>query len=159
MWKDFNLKWDWRIENRKSHTCTFRRMTKWFTINAPINTRQRLISWPIDICQESLPILKSMNLLFGRSLDISFFVFLDHKYSLTYTLNRVACNLVQHAFCELKFLCFSQINSTSGDTSLPQFISLLRLMWGSPVAMGNFEMKQVYACEWTAVCVYWDSEN
>lgn len=46
-----------------------------------IYRRSRLISLPMNICQESLPTLKPMNLLLGDRLDFLLFSLLAHEYS------------------------------------------------------------------------------
>lgn len=53
----------------------------------PDYRRQRLISWPINTCQKSFPVLKSVNSLLGLRLDTLRFAFLAHGYNPPQTLN------------------------------------------------------------------------
>ena len=61
----------------------------------------------MNIQQECLPILKSMNLLLELWLDLPLFALVACKYSPPKVLNREACVLLQHAFPELQFPCYS----------------------------------------------------
>ena len=51
----------------------------------------------------------------------------SRKCSPAQTLNGLTCSLLQHAFLRLQFLCYSWMNSISGNLSLPLFTSLFRL--------------------------------
>ena len=82
----------------------------------------------MNIHKESFPHSQSMNVLIGLwgtspSLD-SF----HKKYSPCQTLSRLPCSLLWFAFSELQFLCYSQINSIDGNSSLHQFTSLFRML-------------------------------
>ena len=65
--------------------------------------------------------LSPVNALSGLRLNIPLLGALAH------TCSPLACNLGQHAFLEAQFLCYCQINSTSGHFSLPWFTSVFRL--------------------------------
>lgn len=66
--------------------------------------RSSLISQSMNIHQESLPILKSMNLLLALWLYCPLSVLLAHMHSLPQTPKRLACKLLQHVFPKLQFL-------------------------------------------------------
>ena len=59
-----------------------------------IYRRQKLIPQTMNIHQESLPILKPMNLLLGFWLDSPLFALFDHKNSSSQTINRFAHSLL-----------------------------------------------------------------
>ena len=87
----------------------------------------RLISWLLNTHQESFPILKPMNLLFGLWLGFPLFALRAYKSSPLLTLTGLAYSWCQHAFPELQSLCYSRINSIFGNLNLSQFNSLFRL--------------------------------
>lgn len=89
--------------------------------------RPKLIAWPMNIYQASLPIFRSMDLLLGLWLDSPVFALLAINTAHPQTLSAVACRWLHFAFPELKLLCCSQIPFISSTLSLPQFTSLCRL--------------------------------
>lgn len=124
LWKKFNLNWNQSGWDGKSDTFTLRKkkLRNWGLISHKclIYRRQKLISWLMNIHQESPPTLKPMNLLLGLCLDPPHFAFLAHnKYSPPQAFNRLACSLLQHAFLILQFFCYFWIKSVSGNLSLP----------------------------------------
>ena len=60
-----------------------------------IYEKRKLIPQSMDICQESLPNLKSTNVLLGLWLDFTLFAFLAHKNRPPQTLNGFTCVLPQ----------------------------------------------------------------
>lgn len=121
--KDFNLKWNRRKE--ESHTCTLRKskLGDWETDpqKCLIYRGSKLISTPASICQGSLPTLEPMSSLCGPW--VSPFVLLAYKSSPPFTLTGLSYSSLQFACPQLQFLCYSQVNSNSGNLSLPQFTS------------------------------------
>lgn len=118
----------WRLSHMcfQEHMCNLR-TERIISIKCLISIRLRLIFWPVNTCQESLHILKSMNTVLTLWLDCPFFALLVHRYSLPQTLNGFAYSLLQHALTKLQFLCYFWMNSISGNVALPQFITLFGL--------------------------------
>ena len=84
--------------------------------------RPRLISWPMNVCQESFWILQPVDLLLQVWLGFP----LLHSLPLNIDWpNRLICSLVHFVCPELQFLCYSQINSISGHLNLLQFTSFI----------------------------------
>lgn len=112
-----------------------------------IYRRSRLASWPMNICQESCPILKPMNLLLGLQLDFPIFVLLTHKYSHPKPSMNLPVACYRMHLLELHFLSYFQVNSISGNLSFPQFISLFRL---TAAASGDLEGYELwFARKWS----------
>lgn len=87
----------------------------------------RLISWLLNTHQESFPILKPMNLLFGLWLGFPLFALHAYKSNPLLTLTGLAYSWCQHVFPEFQSLCYYWINSIFGNLNLSQFNSLFRL--------------------------------
>lgn len=65
--------------------------------------RLKTTSWPMNICQQSLPILKPMNILLGLWLGCPFFALLDCVY-------RQTAPNPQRTLLQLATACISQIS-------------------------------------------------
>lgn len=119
------------MKPRFTHACTLERMEledwDWFPLNAWCIKVWRFTSWPMNMCQESVPILNPMNSLFGLWMDFPHFVLLAYKSSLPQTLTGLTCSWLKHAFPKLQSQDYSQINSNSGHLNLPLCTSLFRL--------------------------------
>ena len=106
-WKNFHLKWNQRPWNGESHACTLRRMElrteRLIAHKRLIYWRLRIISWVMNICWKSLPILKPMNLLLGLWLDFLLFALLAHNKNPPQTPNWLVWSLSQHVFPKLLF--------------------------------------------------------
>ena len=76
-----------------------------------IYSRWKLVSWSMNIHQESSSILKPMNLLLGLWLDFLGLVLLALNYRSPQTLNRFTIACSQPVLFKLQFLCYSWINS------------------------------------------------
>ena len=86
------------IGSGESHACALQKnrteeMRDWLPINVWL-TKNRIISRPMNICQESLAILKPMNLLLELWLGAPLFVLLAHKWSSPQPFNGHACSLL-----------------------------------------------------------------
>lgn len=132
VWKNFNLKWnkgyeiknfthalseEWNLKTEKliSHKCSIYR-------------QPRLISWPMNILQDISP-HPQVNELTTRTLaDPPLLCTPCPWIKSTQTIKGLACKLIKHAFPKLQFLCYSQINSISGNLSSSQFTFLFRLI-------------------------------
>ena len=127
VWRDFNVKWSWRIWNGESHACTLRRMERLISCECLVYRTPRDTSWSMNIHQGSLPILKPRNLLLGFCVDIPLFAHQAHKYSRPQALSGLTCSTNACISWIIILLLNQKSNSVSSQLNLPQFTSLFRL--------------------------------
>ena len=128
MWKDFNLKWNWAYETKNHmHAPSEERNLRMegMSKNYLIYGRLRLISWPVNTHQESLPILKPVNLQLGLYLGFPLFTLPALKHSRPQPFNDWPVALM-HELPNAILLLF-QKNSSCGNRSLLQSTSRFRL--------------------------------